>query len=93
MSKSSRTKSSEKRKKAKASKKAEKKALYLRYAAEGRKTGSKRAKMQNKKKSKPNKHCHVMADCGNIGCHKCYPATHNMKAGERIKQLVLTAVA
>ena len=50
--------------------KAAKRALYESYAGTG-----KRAKKQSKKSpvSGIHKHAHIMQDCGNPGCSKCYP--------------------
>jgi hypothetical protein len=51
--------------------KAAKRAAYAALAGT-----SKKNKRINKKKSKiagPFKHAHIMKDCGNPGCNKCYP--------------------
>jgi ribosome assembly protein YihI (activator of Der GTPase) len=69
MSKKSKTRARDKRKKDKATKKAAMRSLYESYMAQGK----------NKKKKKDKNGLgitarHVVANCGNIGCKKCHPA-------------------
>ena len=77
------------RKAQKAAVKAAKKALYKRYAEEGKVKGTKRSRHSAKRiggaRAKGN---HAMADCGNVGCGRCYPANYNLKPGLRLRLLI-----
>jgi hypothetical protein len=87
VSKRSRDLRKNKRKAEKRSRKAAKKALYLKYAEEGRRKNSKRSRRTSRSQAKKNKGSHLMADCGNAGCHRCCPFGFNMPDGERMKKL------
>jgi hypothetical protein len=70
MSKGSRARNKDKRANEKKARKAARKQLYAKYAADGRVKGSKRSRSKVKliktKKTHP-------TPCGNPGCKKCYP--------------------
>lgn len=53
--------------------KAAKRVLYAQYAKEGKIKGTKRASRKRIFGSSGNKHQHLIADCGNPGCKRCYP--------------------
>ncbi len=71
MSKAGRKKKHSAKMKERRKRKAEKRALYASYAGT-----SKRAKKVRRKSpiSGIHKHEHLMSDCGNPGCKRCYPA-------------------
>jgi hypothetical protein len=69
MGKSARKRKANIRKEKKRAAKQAKRALYLSYAGTG-----KRKKKQNKKSGyTAQRGNHVMLDCGNVGCARCYP--------------------
>jgi hypothetical protein len=67
----SRSKKKELRKRKKLAAKAARKALYEKYAAEGRVKGSRRARRRGPRLAKGIDH--PLGPCGNIGCRKCKP--------------------
>lgn len=71
MSKGARNRNSERRRMEKKRRKEAKRALYKSYSEQGRKNNSKRATKHKVISSV--KGNHVMLDCGNVGCEKCYP--------------------
>ena len=71
MSKKSKGKRAEEKKKDRASKRAAKKALYEAYAQQGRDKGSRRSK--RKIRMTPGRGAHLMDNCGNVGCKRCNP--------------------
>ena len=46
--------------------------LYASFAKAGKLKGSKRQKRKSKA-SAPTKHAHLVANCGNPGCKRCFP--------------------
>ena len=54
--------------------KAQKKAAYLALAGTGKR---KKKRASQSKVSGIYKHAHIMADCGNPGCKRCYPRPAN----------------
>jgi hypothetical protein len=76
MSKKTKPASKEKRLREKQARKAANKALYASRARMGENTKSSRtARKAKKKKSGKDKGKHLIADCGNIACKKCYTHT------------------
>jgi hypothetical protein len=75
MSKAAKSRRSDARKSAKASRKAAKAALYHSYAEQGHKNRAK--KHGGKSTEGGHKGQHLVADCGNPGCIRCYPDLNN----------------
>lgn len=72
MSKKSKVRSQEERRKLKRSKKAAQKAQYEAWRDAGKNSKSKRFLLGSKKsKSNVNKHMHAIPFCGNAGCKRC----------------------
>lgn len=69
MGKSSKTRRADKRKLLKKATKAAKKALYASYAG----TSKKAKKQKVKRGTSAVRGAHVMNNCGNLGCAKCFP--------------------
>lgn len=61
----------DKRKEMKAKRKEAKRLLYKSYAEKGRE--SRQRKHGKRTEGSGKKGQHVMADCGNVGCVRCYP--------------------
>lgn len=76
MSKKSKARHALKRKMAKKAAKQKKRDLYKSYSESGK---SSRLKKVGGKQTEPSgkKGQHAMADCGNVGCIKCYPHLNN----------------
>lgn len=73
MSKKSKTKSKERNKREKATRKAAQRARYEGYMSAGRNTKSKRNRIGSKKKARSvNAVNHSDGRCGNAGCTKCF---------------------
>lgn len=72
MGKIGKSKRSDKRKQEKARRKAAKAALYRSFAEKG-----KARKASEQKTEGGHKHQHLTADCGNVGCIRCYPHLNN----------------
>lgn len=72
MSKKTKTKAAQKRKAEKAKRKAANVAKYQawRDAGQNPKRAQRNAKCAG---PSPNKHLHLIANCGNAGCKKCFP--------------------
>lgn len=70
MSKASKKRAGEKKRKDKRAEKAAKAALYLSYRDQGRKKGSRRFLLKKEKGGSKVKH--PFSPCGNIGCIRCY---------------------
>ena len=79
MSKAGKKRKAEKRRQLKRGRKEQRRALYKRYAEEGKQKGSRRAKKNDQKqhKSRPKKH----SNCGNVGCIQCYRRVENLAPG------------
>lgn len=73
MGKASRSRRREKKAAVKRARKAANRAKYAEMRRLGQNTLSSRAKRNAKKKIRPHKHRHLIADCGNLGCKKCGP--------------------
>jgi len=79
MSKTSKSRRSDARKQAKASRKASKAALYRSYGEQGRKNKAK--KHGGRSTTGGHKGQHLDTDCGNPGCIRCYPQLNNTQKG------------
>jgi hypothetical protein len=79
MGKASRKKSADRKKRAKQLAKAAKRALYASYAGTGRKV----KKNRKKAGATPQRGNHVMSDCGNPGCERCYPQFRVARQNEK----------
>jgi hypothetical protein len=87
MSKKSRSTRSLKRKQEKASRKASKAALYRSYSEQGRKNRLK--KVGGRVTTGGHKGEHLVANCGNPGCIRCYPELNNtMKCNGKLRLAV-----
>ena len=75
----------EQRKKQKASKKAARKAQYEAYAKSGK--SSKRSRRRSRLAPKMGG-AHAVSDCGNVGCHRCYPRDYNLPNGKKQALLI-----
>jgi hypothetical protein len=84
MSKKSKAKRKDARKLQKAQRKAAKAALYKSYSEKGREAATRR---HRKKSEGGGKHQHLMADCGNPGCLRCYPELNNHLLGNGMTRL------
>lgn len=73
MSKGAKSRQHERRKKAKAMRKAANKATYESRKALGQNTKSARAISNSKKNKKKSGVDHPYGNCGNVGCKKCDP--------------------
>ena len=74
MSKKSKAKRKDARKLEKSRRKAAKAALYKSYSERGHENATKKRGKRTESKGKGQ---HLMADCGNVGCLRCYPALNN----------------
>ena len=80
MSKAGKKRKHEAKMKEKRAKKAAKKAAYAARAGTSKKAKRQRRFAQKSTTSSIYKHAHIMADCGNVGCQKCYPRKIRRKA-------------
>lgn len=71
MGKAAKTRAAEQRKKMKRSRKEQQRALYESYKKAGTNKKSKRSLASAKRTVKVNKH--AIANCGNVGCSRCFP--------------------
>jgi hypothetical protein len=76
MSKKSRKRRSDERKKLKQQRKEAKRMLYKSYSEKGHESAAKRGRLK-KGSGGGKKGQHVMANCGNSGCIRCYPLLNN----------------
>lgn len=78
MSKSSRKRRTEEKKKLKRAAKSARKAFYASLAGTG-----KRKKKQNQSKGQTaQRGNHAMLNCGNVGCEKCFPQRRLLRANQ-----------
>jgi hypothetical protein len=78
MSKKSKARRSDARKIEKARRKAAKAALYKSYSEKGHESVTHK---HGKRTEGKGKHQHLVADCGNTGCLRCYPHLNNYLLG------------
>lgn len=76
MSKKSKAISKQKNLIAKRAKRAANKAMYESWKRTGENTKSTRFRRGRKKKANSTKGMHLISDCGNIACRKCYEVTN-----------------
>lgn len=74
MSKASKSRSSEKRRRDKAAQKAAQRARYEAYMRAGQNGKSRRLAIRTSRKRVVRVHDHPLGPCGNIGCPKCNPS-------------------
>ena len=72
------------RKMEKAKRKAAKAALYKSYSEKGHENTARKHGRRTESKGKGQ---HLMADCGNVGCLRCYPHLNNYLLGNGMTRL------
>ena len=73
MGKAAKTRRSEQRKRQKRAEKERKRALYASYAQAGQNKKSKRNSLNAKRRFGISTTKHVVTNCGNVGCSRCFP--------------------